>query len=65
MVEAYQDPAYFLKRRGLLETAESNSSGLWYRLTQDGKRRAAVLAKRSTRSKDYSKSGPRPSAIGD
>jgi DNA-binding MarR family transcriptional regulator len=43
VIEAYQGPDYFLKNRGLIERSPSNAPGCWYRLTDDGRRRAAAL----------------------
>ena len=43
VIEAYQGPDYFLERRGLIERVESNAPGAWYRLTEDGARRATRL----------------------
>ncbi len=49
VIEAYQGPEYFLKNRGLIERFESNAPGHWYRLTEDGARRASSI--QSTRPK--------------
>ena len=42
-IRCYQYPQHFLKARGLIEVVSTNHPGTWYRLTDDGRRRAARL----------------------
>lgn len=43
IIYAYMDPDLFLRRRGLIEQVPQNAPGRFYRLTEDGKRRARAL----------------------
>ena len=43
LIRAYQSPEHFLVARGLLKPIQMNAPGRWYRLTEDGERRAAHL----------------------
>lgn len=43
LIAAYQGPDHFLRARGLIERVERNVPGYWYRLTEDGARRAATI----------------------
>lgn len=38
VINAYQTPEWFLSGRGLIERAERNVPGVWYRLTEEGRR---------------------------
>lgn len=42
-IQAYMDPELFLKNRGLLTITPVNAPGTWYRLTEEGERRATRL----------------------
>lgn len=45
VIKAYQDPDLWLRHRGLIEAVPMNAPGTWYRLTEDGQRRAATIGK--------------------
>lgn len=42
-IHAYQTPAWFLRSRGFIVACREDKFGVWYRLTNDGKRRAAKI----------------------
>jgi len=47
VIQAYQEPEFFLRSRGLIRRIESNAPGRWYRLTDDGERRAKNVSRDS------------------
>jgi hypothetical protein len=43
LIQAYMEPDLWLHRRGLIEIVAMNVPGRWYRLTEDGLRRANTI----------------------
>ncbi len=43
VIKAYQTPEYFMEKRGLLVRAQLNFPGVWFRLSDEGIRRAEAM----------------------